>query len=102
MPTYNSSILLKINLSAGSTTLNTEQFAEAIVDEINDVLDTHLTENADSFQIDFENVIAELIPSTSASSYTPMSSLAESNSTASYTPVSPPNITVSGYTPLRR
>ena len=32
MPTYNSNILLKINL-AGTTSLNSEQFTEATVDK---------------------------------------------------------------------
>ena len=103
MPTYNSSILVKINLSSSSTTLNTEEFTEAAVDEIHDVLNVHLTETVDSFEIDFESVTTELItPPPSQSNYTSMASLSNPESTSAYTPMMPSNSNTSGYTPLTR
>lgn len=103
MPTYTSSILLKINLTAGTTSLNTEQFTEAVVDELHDILDVHLTESADSFEIDFESVTTELVtPPPSESNYTSMASLNAPQATSAYTPMMPSSSNTSGYTPLTR
>ena len=103
MPTYNSNILLKINLTAGTTSLNSEQFTEATVDEIHDVLDVHLTETSDSFEIDFESVTTELVtPAPSENNYTPMASLNSSETTPGYTPMASQRSNTSSYTPLTR
>ena len=103
MPTYNSNILLKINLTAGTTSLNSEQFTEATVDEIHDVLDTHLTETADSFEVDFESVTTELVtPPPSESNYTSMKSLNVPETTSAYTSMASLNSNTSSYTPLTR
>lgn len=103
MPTYTSSILLKVNLTAGTTSLNSEQFTEAVVDELHDILDVHLTESTDSFEIDFESVTTELLtPHPSQSNYTPMASLSAPQATSAYTPMMPPSSNTSGYTPLTR
>ena len=103
MPTYNSNILLKINLTAGTTTLNTEQFTEATVDEIHDVLDVHLTETSDSFEIDFESVTTELVtPPPSQNNYTSMASLNTPQTASGYTPMAPQRSNTSSYTPLTR
>ena len=105
MPTYTSSILLKVNLTAGTTSLNSEQFTEAVVDELHDILDVHLTESTDSFEIDFESVNTELVapsPSSSQSNYTSMASLSAPQATSAYTPMMPPSNNTSRYTPLTR
>ena len=103
MPTYTSSILLKVNLTASTTKLNSEQFTEAVVDELHDILDIHLTQTTDSFEIDFESVTTELVvPPPSESNYTPMASLSAPQATPAYTPMVPLSSNTSGYTPLTR
>lgn len=86
MPTYNSNILVNLNLTGTSTLQNTETFSESAVDEIHDMLHTHLSNTFDRFEIDFESVTTELVvPATPSTEYTPMSSLNQGDS--SYTPL---------------
>lgn len=102
MPIYKSNLFLNLTLKTASSAESTEEFSEEVSQEIYEVLENHLQEAVDHYDISTDALLTELVSTTPE--YTPLVSSSEDQE--DYVSLQSLNArsqsTESSYTPLVR